>query len=113
MFQNTDCISQVAHEEIIVALAPLLENNQPTQEICEFFSKVKLLHVYIQTSWTVTYCNKMLWKCCSNIFFNVLKCFGAVSASRHLTLLQHFIKHYYDISPMLLERFKNTIVFAG
>jgi hypothetical protein len=37
--QNEDCISQGAHEQIIVALAPLLENNHPTQEICDFFSK--------------------------------------------------------------------------
>ena len=33
-------MSQVAHEQIIVLLAPLLENNHPTQEICDFFSKV-------------------------------------------------------------------------
>lgn len=38
--QNADFITRVAHENIIVALAPLLENNHPTQEICEFFSKV-------------------------------------------------------------------------
>lgn len=37
--QNADFITRVAHENIIVALAPLLENNHPTQEICEFFSK--------------------------------------------------------------------------
>ncbi|KAK3086918.1 hypothetical protein FSP39_025386 [Pinctada imbricata] len=37
--QNADFITKVAHENIIVALAPLLENNHPTQEICEFFSK--------------------------------------------------------------------------
>ncbi|KAK2149679.1 hypothetical protein LSH36_442g03106 [Paralvinella palmiformis] len=37
--ENSDTISQVAHEQIIVALAPLLENNHPTQEICDFFSK--------------------------------------------------------------------------
>lgn len=38
--QNDDVISQAAHEQIIVALAPLLEKNRPTQEICNFFSKV-------------------------------------------------------------------------
>lgn len=37
--QNADFITRVAHENIIVALAPLLENNHPTQEICDFFSK--------------------------------------------------------------------------
>ncbi|XP_064641803.1 C-Maf-inducing protein-like isoform X2 [Lineus longissimus] len=37
--QNADTISKVAHENIIVALAPLLENNHPTQEICDFFTK--------------------------------------------------------------------------
>ncbi|KAI0210206.1 C-Maf-inducing protein, partial [Lamellibrachia satsuma] len=37
--ENADTISQVAHEQIIVALAPLLENNHPTQEICDFFTK--------------------------------------------------------------------------
>jgi len=37
--ENEACISQVEHEQIIVALAPLLENNQPTQEICDFFSR--------------------------------------------------------------------------
>ncbi|ELT87321.1 hypothetical protein CAPTEDRAFT_168560 [Capitella teleta] len=37
--ESTDTISRVAHEQIIVALAPLLEHNHPTQEICDFFSK--------------------------------------------------------------------------
>ncbi|KAJ8303258.1 hypothetical protein KUTeg_019654 [Tegillarca granosa] len=37
--QHADVITKVAHENIIVALAPLLENNHPTQEICGFFSK--------------------------------------------------------------------------
>lgn len=37
--RNADVITKVAHENIIVALAPLLENNHPTQEICDFFSK--------------------------------------------------------------------------
>ncbi|XP_046359909.1 C-Maf-inducing protein-like isoform X2 [Haliotis rufescens] len=37
--KNSDVITKVAHENIIVALAPLLENNHPTQEICDFFSK--------------------------------------------------------------------------
>jgi len=40
--QNDDIISQTAHEQIIVALTPLLENNHPTQEICSFFTKVCL-----------------------------------------------------------------------
>ncbi|KAK7114811.1 C-Maf-inducing protein-like [Littorina saxatilis] len=35
---NTDSISRAAHENIIIALSPLLENNHPTQEICDFFS---------------------------------------------------------------------------
>ena len=45
MFQqhNTDSISRAAHENIIIALAPLLENNHPTQEICDFFSLVNIL----------------------------------------------------------------------
>lgn len=37
--RNADFITRCAHENIIVALAPLLENNHPTQEICDFFSK--------------------------------------------------------------------------
>ncbi|XP_050397029.1 C-Maf-inducing protein isoform X1 [Patella vulgata] len=37
--QNADVITKLAHENIIVALTPLLENNHPTQEICDFFSK--------------------------------------------------------------------------
>ena len=37
---NTESISRAAHENIIIALAPLLENNHPTQEICDFFSLV-------------------------------------------------------------------------
>ncbi|XP_069113637.1 C-Maf-inducing protein-like [Argopecten irradians] len=37
--ENADFITRVAHENIIVALTPLLENNYPTQEICGFFSK--------------------------------------------------------------------------
>ncbi|XP_070575082.1 C-Maf-inducing protein-like isoform X2 [Ptychodera flava] len=37
--QNTDVLNSVAHENVIVALAPLLENNQPSPEICAFFSK--------------------------------------------------------------------------
>ncbi|XP_029653026.1 C-Maf-inducing protein isoform X1 [Octopus sinensis] len=36
---NCDLISKSAHENIIIALTPLLENNHPTQEICEFFSR--------------------------------------------------------------------------
>ena len=39
--QNVDAIGLGAHEQIIVALSPLLENNHPTQEICSFFSKVR------------------------------------------------------------------------
>lgn len=37
--ENVNAIDQGAHEQIIVALTPLLENNHPTQEICDFFSK--------------------------------------------------------------------------
>jgi hypothetical protein len=37
--ENVDVISHTAHEQIIVALTPLLENNHPTQEICGFFTK--------------------------------------------------------------------------
>ncbi len=40
--QNAETISQLAHEQIIVLVAPLLENNHPTQEICDFFSKVSI-----------------------------------------------------------------------
>ncbi|XP_074646959.1 C-Maf-inducing protein-like [Tubulanus polymorphus] len=39
LLQQNGNISKVAHENIIVALAPLLENNHPTQEICDFFTK--------------------------------------------------------------------------
>lgn len=46
IFQNADVITKVAHENIIVALAPLLENNHPTQEICDFFSKVGLIYLF-------------------------------------------------------------------
>ena len=38
-FQNADVINSVAHESIITAVAPLLVNNQPSPEICAFFSK--------------------------------------------------------------------------
>ncbi|XP_076470132.1 C-Maf-inducing protein-like isoform X2 [Babylonia areolata] len=34
----TEPISRAAHENIIIAISPLLENNHPTQEICDFFS---------------------------------------------------------------------------
>jgi len=37
--KNAGTVSQVPHEQIIFALTPLLENNHPTQEICDFFSK--------------------------------------------------------------------------
>lgn len=37
--ENVDSISQTAHEQIFLALAPLLEMNHPTQEICAFFIK--------------------------------------------------------------------------
>ena len=43
---NTESISRAAHENIIIALAPLLENNHPTQEICDFFSLVGLAFTY-------------------------------------------------------------------
>lgn len=33
---NSELSSKAAHENIIIALTPLLENNHPTQEICEF-----------------------------------------------------------------------------
>ena len=42
MLQNAGTVSQVPHEQIIFALTPLLENNHPTQEICDFFSKVMM-----------------------------------------------------------------------
>ena len=53
----------------------------------------------------------MFWrnvvKCYGNVavtfFENVLKCVGALSARRHLTLL-HLIKHY-NISPNIITRF--------
>ena len=51
---------------------------------------------------------KTVVKCYRNVavtfFENVLKCLGALSASRHLILL-HFIKHYYDISPNIITTF--------
>ncbi|XP_071785114.1 C-Maf-inducing protein-like [Asterias amurensis] len=37
--QNRDVLNSVAQESIITAVAPLLENNQPSPEICAFFSK--------------------------------------------------------------------------
>ncbi|XP_013393269.1 C-Maf-inducing protein-like [Lingula anatina] len=37
--QNEEFLSKIEHENIIVAIAPLLEKNHPTQEICDFFSK--------------------------------------------------------------------------
>lgn len=50
----------MAHENIIVALAPLLENNHPTQEICDFFSKVRskvwVSFCYQKTQGSVTFC---------------------------------------------------------
>ena len=59
---------------------------------------------------------EMLWKCCAEYLVNVLRieytcfgkmlnCFGTLSASLHLTLLQHFIKHFYDISPNVITMF--------
>lgn len=36
---NSELTSKSAHENIIIALTPLLENNHPTQEICEFLIK--------------------------------------------------------------------------
>ena len=63
--QNDDIISQTAHEQIIVALTPLLENNHPTQEICSFFTKVPhcclsladahLVAVHCKVSFVVTF----------------------------------------------------------
>lgn len=44
----------MAHENIIVALAPLLENNYPTQEICDFFSKVSIKCHFIQQRHSVS-----------------------------------------------------------
>ncbi|KAL8560901.1 hypothetical protein ACOMHN_059085 [Nucella lapillus] len=35
---SSESISRAAHENIIIALSPLLENNHPTQDICDFFS---------------------------------------------------------------------------
>nr|XP_018670859.1 C-Maf-inducing protein-like isoform X1 [Ciona intestinalis] len=32
-------LSNISHEDLITALAPLVENNQPTHEICDFFIK--------------------------------------------------------------------------
>ncbi|XP_076044287.1 C-Maf-inducing protein-like isoform X1 [Oratosquilla oratoria] len=37
--QGENRLSRQMSEEIIVTLAPLLENNQPSQEICNFFSR--------------------------------------------------------------------------
>lgn len=37
-----------SHEDIIIALAPLFENNHPSPEICDFFSKVMLSLILIE-----------------------------------------------------------------
>lgn len=48
--QNANSLNHTGHEQIIVALAPLLERNHPTQQMCDFFAKVILTVV------TVIYC---------------------------------------------------------
>nr|CAB3231877.1 C-Maf-inducing protein-like [Phallusia mammillata] len=37
--QKADVINEASREDIIMALAPLVENNQPSTEICSFFTK--------------------------------------------------------------------------
>ncbi|XP_076825713.1 C-Maf-inducing protein-like isoform X1 [Clavelina lepadiformis] len=37
--QKSEAMSNVSHEELITALAPLVDQNQPSLEICNFFSK--------------------------------------------------------------------------
>ncbi|CAK9295199.1 unnamed protein product [Gordionus sp. m RMFG-2023] len=39
LLQKNKCIPKTIHENIITALAPLLENNHPSPEICDFFTK--------------------------------------------------------------------------
>lgn len=39
LLQNVEAFGQADHEQIILALAPLLEKNSPTQHMCDFFSK--------------------------------------------------------------------------
>jgi hypothetical protein len=80
--QNDDVISQAAHEQIIVALAPLLEKNRPTQEICNFFSKVcpcaeraVLWMCYLRAVLWVCYQRAVLWVC----YQRCVLCCGCVS----------------------------------
>ena len=39
-FQQQFNLPRYVHENVIVALAPLLEKNYPSPEICDFFSRV-------------------------------------------------------------------------
>ena len=88
-FQNADVITKVAHENIIVALAPLLENNHPTQEICDFFSKVTTpiypsVHPSIHSNQPKTLCDL----CCKThrtIFLTWIKIKSCLYAAEFLT----------------------------
>uniref|UniRef100_A0A4W3IQK6 C-Maf-inducing protein n=1 Tax=Callorhinchus milii TaxID=7868 RepID=A0A4W3IQK6_CALMI len=44
------------HENIIVAIAPLLENNHPPPDLCEFFCKVPLTLYFFLVAWHVCIC---------------------------------------------------------
>ena len=104
VFQNADTISQVAHEQIIVALAPLLENNHPTQEICDFFTKVAhftVLHhsgdrshvisALSAVSFTFRHCVWVIWH------YFVTVCLWVVS--------YYSITELFHIIPLLSELF--------
>jgi len=39
LLKENESLNHAGHEQIIVALAPLLEKNHPTQQMCDFFSK--------------------------------------------------------------------------
>ncbi|ESN93743.1 hypothetical protein HELRODRAFT_88288, partial [Helobdella robusta] len=39
LLKEVNSINHVAYEQIIIALAPLLEKNHPTQQMCDFFTK--------------------------------------------------------------------------
>ncbi|GAB6026812.1 hypothetical protein CHUAL_013305 [Chamberlinius hualienensis] len=37
--KDLDWVPKSAHEDVIIAVAPLFENSQPSSEICDFFRK--------------------------------------------------------------------------
>lgn len=101
LYQNSDIISQTAHEQIIVALTPLLENNHPTQEICSFFSKVsnelfsyvcqKLRNIacaFFISTYLASITSNATWLCGCVTMQNasVIKCISSLM-EQHLSLL--------------------------